>query len=260
MVVIAVYLAPRLGAQDLLDFDNFITSITQLYPNAPMILMGDFNARDQQFGDHANCQDPVRRDWIRTLVNDGFWNFVAPTQGKWTSVTETGHGIPDLVFVNDVGKNRVSNLQVLEHDSTVLSDHRPIIFTVLYPDGLEKPPFTRTNIRNLLANCEDFISNLVPRCATISQLVDEELMNANNKWREHSPISWEDRRSIAGKIATELSTALVESAREIAGILQFRGGCIHAPMRESHVAQIRAIVVEACKNASESVVGTVGHA
>ncbi|KAJ3242674.1 hypothetical protein HDU77_010725, partial [Chytriomyces hyalinus] len=46
IVVIAVYLAPRLGAQDLLDFDNFITSITQLYPDAPTILMGDFNARD----------------------------------------------------------------------------------------------------------------------------------------------------------------------------------------------------------------------
>ncbi|KAJ3220928.1 hypothetical protein HDU81_011087 [Chytriomyces hyalinus] len=157
----------------------------QLYPNAPKILMGNFNARDCQFGDHMDCSDPVQKAWIWNLAKKGYWSYVEPTSGKWTSVTETGHESLTLFL-----------LMIL-------------------------PPFMRTNITKLSKKRNDFILTLVPGIEALEGQINTELAQIKAKRLEDEALTWETCQNIAEKFATAISTLLVNVAQSAAGVMRF---------------------------------------
>lgn len=85
--------------------------------------MGEFNARMAAItGDHVTNQ---RGTAFSALLDDSLFKFCQPTLGKFTTVTNGGRGITDLVLTSDA---IIKNLVIHELESLGGSDHRPLIF------------------------------------------------------------------------------------------------------------------------------------
>ncbi|KAJ3338415.1 hypothetical protein HDU83_008171, partial [Entophlyctis luteolus] len=106
------------------------------------IIVGDLNARiGDATGDTAtNTRGTVLLQALATTP----LRVQKPTTGKWTSFSNGGHGIPDIVLANFP----VSNFVVHESESLGGSDHRPLTFDVP-TEPLPPKTFERWNIRRL---------------------------------------------------------------------------------------------------------------
>jgi hypothetical protein len=244
------YLPPRLGRDVLDKFNDMIADTSRSYPGCPYIIVGDFNARHIRFGDHANTTDAIRKTWIEEWIEDDAWTRMEPTQGKWTSITQSmggviGKGIPDLVFLNDLAIGRTSNLVVHEQDLTINSDHRPISFNVEISDQFIKPPFERINVRNILENQLLYREVLKNTAANTDRQLMALMAQTDRAFEEREPWSWQQRKDMANQATKIVTDWMTNVTKDIAGVRKFHGGATRAPMKERHVEIYEAIAKEA---------------
>ncbi len=111
-------------------------------------VFGDFNIRlGEVTGD--NHQDSVERcalllDWTAHPQ----WALLSPNEGKWTTITANGKGIPDHVICSGSANHCVWNYAVLEH-RLIESDHRPLVMTFGLDTSVRKLEFDRWDIKKL---------------------------------------------------------------------------------------------------------------
>ncbi|KAJ3058320.1 hypothetical protein HDU98_005595, partial [Podochytrium sp. JEL0797] len=211
------------------------------YPNNPVVVVGDFNARLQRLGDHASGGSAVRRRWMEAWLNDPDWMRLEPTTGIWTTIVDNGdrggggRGVTDLAFLNGHAVQRVSNLVVHEDDNTVDSDHRLLTFSIRMEAKFQKPPFERLNIRKLFEKRAEYKRAIDESSFdTLDQLMTlrdvlTEAVEAREIW------SWEKRQEMADLASDTVTDWLVGAADKVVGKVRFKGGAIHAPMIEDHI-------------------------
>ncbi|KAJ3216911.1 hypothetical protein HDU81_001007, partial [Chytriomyces hyalinus] len=160
-------------ANTLTEFDAMVRDTQRKNQGTPIIIVGDFNARHTRVGDRVlvpnNPLNGNRRTWIEKWLDDGDWHRLAPTVGKWTTNTNGGKGITDLVFVNDEALPRVSNFCVHDDSVQVASDHHLLTFEIAGIAGFIKPAFDRINIRALGEKLEAYTEELENGVGNVNQ-------------------------------------------------------------------------------------------
>ncbi|KAJ3063365.1 hypothetical protein HDU98_000821 [Podochytrium sp. JEL0797] len=214
VILIACYLAPRQDAE-LVAFDNMKSQMLRDYPNNPVVVVGDFNARLQRLGDSGNHGTRERQRWMRAWLDDPEWTRLEPTSGLWTTNIDnggrsgSGRGVTDLVFLNGHAVQRVSNLVVHEDDDTVDTDHRLLTFSIRMEAKFQKPPFERLNIWKLFEKRAEYKRAIDESSDdTLDQLMTlrdvlMEAADAREIW------SWEKRQEIADLASDSVTDWLV---------------------------------------------------
>ena len=107
-----------------------------------VVICGDLNARSEHLGNDHKTN--ARGRLLEEVLGGTRFRPQQPTEGRWTSFTRSGNGVPDLVL----STFRINNLVIHEDDSCGGSDHAPITFDI--PDA--RPPkldIRRWNVRRL---------------------------------------------------------------------------------------------------------------
>ena len=110
------------------------------------VVVGDFNGRVKEMsGDRILCP---RGRWMKTFIESSSLCVRKPEEGKWTSYTQNGRGITDLVIVPRA-VDPVDKFVVMESQSVGGSDHR--LLTLQLDEDVEaiKEASTRWNLSKL---------------------------------------------------------------------------------------------------------------
>ena len=140
---IFAYLPPSPSMPDTC-IDDLIELASSLItgPESKVVVAGDLNARSTALtGDSKTL--PRGRTLEAALDHTPFL-VQQPIEGKWTSRTRQGRGIPDVVISNFP----ITDLTVLENETASGSDHVPLVFTV--PEMRERGQVVkRWNVKRL---------------------------------------------------------------------------------------------------------------
>jgi len=137
------------------------------------ILCGDFNAR---LGHIANDSTIDKRgELCLEILTDNNLQLEAPINGRWTTTSINGRGIPDHIFTNGTA---IEDYKILK---TSLSDHYPLLFKVKSGIAAEAN-FERWNIKLLAdADTREYFKEVMERNA-LKLPKDLELLPVHEQW------------------------------------------------------------------------------
>ena len=104
-------------------FDRFSSSLG-LNENTPAIILGDFNARSIDWGDHVGNIQGTTIQNITTAIG---LERISPSNGVATFHTGRGHSIIDHVFATQSVASMDLTVSILDRESIGGSNHRPVI-------------------------------------------------------------------------------------------------------------------------------------
>lgn len=146
MFIAVGYFAPSVDNACILEMFEYIRDHDDIDSDR-LVVVGDFNARMTIVGDDRTN---TRGTWFNRVVFDEFhMEHVHPVLGKWTTFTESGHGITDLVLRSASQQCVVRDLTVHSDWDMGGSDHRPLTFCVDAHMEAVLPAFLRWNIGRL---------------------------------------------------------------------------------------------------------------
>ncbi|KAJ3119847.1 hypothetical protein HK100_000131, partial [Physocladia obscura] len=239
-IFISTYLAPSEPAGTLRKFNNLVKETARKNNAAPIIVMGDWNARHTRLGDRITTSDRDRREWIEEWLNDGEWNWIEPVSGKWTTrATTGGRGITDLVFANHRALARISNLTVWEDEIAANSDHSLITFEVSGMEQHEKPTFERIDIRKLMENIEEYANEVGKKQEEVEEWMMNKLLECEAANTAGEEWDWGKRRGMADEAWRKFAVWIYEAGKKAGGMMKFRGGATGAPLFEQHVKKLK---------------------
>ncbi|CAF4907381.1 unnamed protein product [Pieris macdunnoughi] len=148
LIIVAVYFSPNRELSEFLTFlDNLCLPIQRA--QLPVIVLGDFNARSQTWGDSlTNDRGKAVEEWYTEL---GL--FLHNRGNVPTCVRAQGQSLVDLTFSSPSLASSVQNWKVAE-DIETLSDHRYIRFNIFksqirYEVGVNRQAFPRWVLSSL---------------------------------------------------------------------------------------------------------------
>ena len=130
--------------------NNFIYQV-KVHSNHGMskcFVVGDFNIRLGDLTGDSYQDSSTRCSLLLDWVDNPNWTLLSPNEGKWTTVTANGKGIPDHVICSSSANRGVWNYTVFE-DKLIESDHRPLVVTFGLDTVVRKLEFDRWNIMKL---------------------------------------------------------------------------------------------------------------
>ena len=188
-IIAACYFPPSLELPrlliEMLDLlqhlsDNWSKSVT---------IVGDFNARHKDFGDHITSN---RGTQLSEILNEAPFLRCEPELGCWTSFgrgDNGGHGVTDLLLYNHQSP---SNFIICETESLGGSDHRPLVwdFNLLEPYSPKTPSWNWERFRKdtslivdyqkILLETQPVFKNPTHVTETFQELVDTEWVTITN--------------------------------------------------------------------------------
>ncbi|KAJ1548547.1 hypothetical protein HK405_002767 [Cladochytrium tenue] len=187
--------------------------ISRRFPTAPMIVVGDFNCRMRDLGDHENGPRD-RREWLsNNWLDDPDWHRIAPDRGVYT----THHAALTFRF-----------------DQRSLNTSKP---------------FSRLNVRKLCKEKEKFAQALSEHVETLQ----EELSDIENRVYELAEegvsLSFADRTAVVNVANDIICDTVLSTARQVAGVTHFRGGLAGPQLEEEHVRHIARLREDAIARA-----------
>lgn len=139
----AIYLPPSANPEVLNKIFESLRTDADAYHST--LLFGDINGRLGELTGDTLLN--VRGRQLSDLIEQDNFVVELPSNGKWTSQTPTGKGIPDVLLSNNPGFP--TNYRVWEDESLGGSDHRPCVFEIASDAHLAQPAktFERWNIK-----------------------------------------------------------------------------------------------------------------
>jgi hypothetical protein len=116
--VIGCYIPPEREKEWMKEYLTEIEELT--HEEKKTILIGDFNARHKEFGDHSSNQyGNILKEWIKKID----FNRSEPIKGKWTIIRNNGK---ERSIVDHMFKNFDENIEMKVHEEESLggSDHK----------------------------------------------------------------------------------------------------------------------------------------
>lgn len=143
--IVCCYFNPQV---DNSEIEQMFSTIYNKVPNIDtdnLIVVGDFNARMKQSGDHTTN---TRGTWFRENIIPTFaLQLVKPTIGTLTTAKGGGGGVTDLLIHTIDSHIHIHDYTIETHD--LLSDHKPLTWTLPILDTYTKPTITRYNLGRL---------------------------------------------------------------------------------------------------------------
>ncbi|KAJ1552530.1 hypothetical protein HK405_010986, partial [Cladochytrium tenue] len=251
LILGVVYLEPSAPRAILDAFVQERDRITARFPTAPVIIIGDFNCRMRELGDHQNGPQE-RRTWLTThWLDHPNWHRIEPEVGVFTSRGNGGGGVTDLLFGNSTALPHISNFRI--HDQTQhISDHAALTFCFNQESLLNTAPFSRLNVRKLSKDKEKFSETLSEHTVELQK----ELRNIENRVyelaEEGRPLSFEDRTAVANVANSMICDTILLAAEQVAGITHFRGGLAGPQLEEEHVRRIARLREDAIRRVNDN--------
>jgi hypothetical protein len=169
--LINCYIPPSADDQELTDTFEYVDTLA-----GNIILCGDFNCR---LGHISNDNVKEKRgELCLQYMTDANLTLEHPEEGRWTSNSHLGRGIPDHIFTNGTPITKYSILY-----GVAISDHWPLCFKATTQMAREIKPFTRWNVRLFTEQTvkEDYDRLLTDRLAEIAT-DDNALQTVHNQW------------------------------------------------------------------------------
>ena len=208
---------------DIREIDNFIQRIKHHSDHGAKqcFVFGDFNIRlGDLTGDTAS--DTTQRTTLLTeFAEEMNWTLLTPNEGKWTTITSNGRGIPDHVFCSAASARHVWNYTVFEN-SLIESDHRPLVVTFGLERSLPKSTFDRWDIAKLKREeCLTEYTRLIRETAPeVNSKLLSTLTEINSQLGER--ITVEEARELVEKSTSEVLFMLNTAMHSACGKFRYR--------------------------------------
>ena len=214
--IIAAYFSPsedERKVRELLGMvDNMISN------NERIMIVGDLNGRVKELtGDSTLC---ARGRWMKEFIINSGMGIRRSDAGKWTSITNNGRGITDIVLTpRDIAL--VDRLVVREDESVGGSDHRLLLMDINIAGNIERIIENRWNISKLNTEFveQQFERELRLELREVNRVMSWAKDQCNEWMRTRVPQSKDSREGVIeimwGSIKNAINRSLDQSCGKI---------------------------------------------